>query len=87
LARHRPVRIDRGTVFDLLARQVDGENLSIVVQMPESMGREQDLAPGQPCACVCRKVADGPGLVVKIEIFNVANCAVGSGEFMAANLF
>ena len=81
------VRLDRGTVLDLLHWQFEVQGLIELVPLPKRMGGEQYEPARQPRACICDQIANRPGFVVKVEILHMADCAIQSGEFVAVEIF
>ena len=62
------MEFNAGTVLNLFPGQVDIDMQGAPCRIPQSEGRDQYLAPGEDDACSNDNVADGPVLVIKIEI-------------------
>jgi hypothetical protein len=68
LPRDRFMEINAGTVLDLVPGQIHINVQRAPGRMPQSQGRDQYLASGEDDAGCNDDVADGPLLVIKIEI-------------------
>jgi hypothetical protein len=87
LAGNRPMRFDRRTKFDLLPGEVHEQSFLISVPMAESVRRKQDVPLVQPGPRIYDQVANGPRLVIEVEILHVANLAIRCGELVAIKFF
>jgi hypothetical protein len=80
LPRNRTVGIDWGAVFDLPPREVYEQKFLVVLERPESMRRQQDLAAWQPRSRISDNITDLPASIVEIEVFDVTDVAIGRAK-------
>ena len=76
LARHRLVRGDIGAILNLLLSQRHIQAPGLPVHLEHGDGRDQHLPAAQPAGGVYRKVADGPGLIVEVQLIYGSKLAV-----------
>jgi hypothetical protein len=70
------VRVNVGAVLDLLFRQRHIHAPGLPVSVDNGNWRDQHLPAGKPPVGFYRKVADGPCLIVEIEMIYSSNFAV-----------
>jgi len=83
LTRDGLVGIDGRAVAYLFAGEVYGEYPGFPGMFQEGVGGDQHFAPRQPGAGFYDQVSDGPGLVIKVEIFHFPNFSVGGVQVVA----
>src|ERR1019366_5236605 len=87
LSRYWLVRLNRRAVLNLLSGQVHQKEFSGLVEITEDLGRDEHLSPWQPGTCIGDHITNGPGMIVKIEVFHVADFAIRRTEFVSVKLF
>ena len=75
-----PVRVDVGAFLNLPFRQCHIQPLGLPVRLDHGDWRDQHLPAAKPAAGFHRKVADGPRLVVEIELIDSSEIAVRSSN-------
>ena len=78
------MEFNAGTVLHLFPGQVDINMQRAPCGIPQSQGRDQYLASGEDDACSNDDVADGPVLVIKIEIADRSDICVDGSDRVPA---
>src|ERR1019366_10702109 len=81
LPRDGLVRVDVGAVLHLFFRQRHIQPLGLPVRMDDGNWRDQHLPAAKPAAGVYREVADGPCLIVEIELTYSSNLAIRGSDY------
>jgi len=76
----RSVRVDVGAAFHLLFRQRYIQAPDSPVRINYGEGRYEDLPSTEPAACFYCEVANGPCLIVEIEIIHCPNLAIRGAD-------
>src|SRR5665213_3322863 len=76
LPRHRFMRFNQRTVFNLLSSEVNKQNPSTLIKGAESMGRDQHQAPRHPGTSVSDQITNRPALIIEIKVFHMADFAI-----------
>jgi hypothetical protein len=80
------VRIDRRAALDLLPGQVHAQDFSGLLDVANRMRREDHLTPWQPGTRIRDQIANRPVLILKIEVFDVADVAISRTELVSVQL-
>src|ERR1035441_10606706 len=74
------VRVDVGAILNLLFRQRHIQSLGLKVRLDYREWREKHSAASKPAAGVYHEVADGPCIIVEIELIDRSKLAVRSSD-------
>jgi hypothetical protein len=85
-ARDRCVAVERRTLLDLAAAQLDRKTPPLPVRPVEKRRRDQDLASRQPVTRIGDHIADRPAGVVEQKIAATTDLAVSGGQPVALGL-
>lgn len=83
----RLMEFNAGTVLHLFPGQVDMDMQRAPCGISQSKGRDQYLASGEDDACSHDDVADGPVLIIKIEILDRSDICIDGSEGIPAEIF
>src|SRR6185437_14116486 len=83
LPRHSLVRIDIGTVLDLLHGEFDGEATQGSIGLSQSRKRQKNFATWEPVADVNDKPSNDPAVILKQQVANDPELSVASFDGIA----
>ena len=77
LAGQRLVLINGGTVFNLLAGQIDEKHFPFGIKVTQGLSGNQHPASWKPSTGIGYQIANGPTFVIEIEVLYVPDLAIG----------
>src|ERR1039458_2885821 len=80
------VRVDVGAILNLLFRQRHLQSLGLKVRLDYREWRDQHSPAAKPAAGVYHEVADGPCIIVEIELIDRSKLAVRSSDHKTLQL-
>ena len=81
------VSVDVGTVFNLLFCEHYVETFGLPVGIDDGEGGDEYFFATQPATSFDGEIADCPGFIVKVEIIDGAEFAVGGTDSEAVQVF
>ena len=87
LARHRPIGVDARAVADLCLGDGHRQRAAGPVGLVDGDRRDQHLAAVPPGPRLDHQVADGPGIVVEVEVLDLSNRTIGGCDAEVFQVF